>query len=46
MFVVILLLVLCPFVEIAVFLQVVSWIGVLNTLAVMVRHLDLVAPGW
>jgi UPF0716 protein FxsA len=35
-FVVILLLVLWPIVEIAVFLQVVAWIGVLNTLAVMV----------
>jgi UPF0716 protein FxsA len=35
-FVVILLLVLWPVVEIAVFLQVVSWIGVLNTLALMV----------
>jgi UPF0716 protein FxsA len=35
-FVVILLLVLWPLVEIAVFLQVVSWIGVLNTLALMV----------
>jgi UPF0716 protein FxsA len=35
-FVVILLLVLWPLVEIAVFLQVVDWIGVLNTLAVMV----------
>ena len=33
MFVVILLLVLWPLVEIAVFLQVISWIGVLNTLA-------------
>ena len=36
MFVVVLLLVLWPLVEIAVFLQVVTWIGVLNTLAVMV----------
>ena len=36
MFVVVLLLVLWPLVEIAVFLQVVAWIGVLNTLAVMV----------
>lgn len=36
MFVVVLALVLWPLVEIAVFLQVVSWIGVLNTLAVMV----------
>jgi UPF0716 protein FxsA len=35
-FVVILLLVLWPVVEIAVFLQVVAWIGVLNTLALMV----------
>ena len=35
MFVVILLLVLWPVVEIAVFLQVVAWIGVLNTLALM-----------
>ena len=35
MFVVILLLVLWPLVEIAVFLQVVQWIGVLNTLALM-----------
>jgi UPF0716 protein FxsA len=35
-FVVVLLLVLWPLVEIAVFLQVVAWIGVLNTLAVMV----------
>ncbi len=35
MFVVILLLVLWPLVEIAVFLQVVAWIGVLNTLALM-----------
>ena len=35
MFVVILLLVLWPIAEIAVFLQVVSWIGVLNTLALM-----------
>ena len=35
-FVVILLLVLWPLVEIAVFLQVVSWIGVLETLALMV----------
>jgi len=35
-FVVVLLLVLWPLVEIAVFLQVVTWIGVLNTLAVMV----------
>jgi UPF0716 protein FxsA len=34
-FVVILLLVLWPLVEIAVFLQVVQWIGVLDTLAVM-----------
>ena len=32
----ILLLVLWPIVEIAVFLQVVAWIGVLNTLALMV----------
>ena len=36
MFVVILLLVLWPIVEIAVFLQVVAWIGVLDTLALMV----------
>lgn len=36
MFVVVLLLVLWPLVEIAVFLQVVAWIGVLNTLALMV----------
>ncbi|HEY3672125.1 MAG TPA: FxsA family protein [Acidimicrobiia bacterium] len=36
MFVVILLLVLWPLVEIAVFLQVVSWIGVLDTVALMV----------
>ena len=36
MFVVILLLVLWPVVEIAVFLQVVTWIGVLNTFALMV----------
>ncbi len=36
MFVVLLLLVLWPLVEIAVFLQVVGWIGVLNTLAIMV----------
>ena len=35
MFVVILLLVLWPVVEIAVFLQVAAWIGVLNTLALM-----------
>jgi len=35
-FVVVLLLVLWPLVEIAVFLQVVDWIGVLNTLALMV----------
>jgi UPF0716 protein FxsA len=35
-FVVILLLVLWPLVEIAVFLQVVSWIGVLDTVALMV----------
>jgi UPF0716 protein FxsA len=35
-FVVVLLLVLWPLVEIAVFLQVVAWIGVLDTLAVMV----------
>ncbi len=35
MFVVVLLLVLWPVVEIAVFLQVVAWIGVLNTLALM-----------
>jgi UPF0716 protein FxsA len=35
-FVVVLLLVLWPVLEIAVFLQVLSWIGVLNTLAVMV----------
>jgi len=35
-FVVILLLVLWPVVEIAVFLQVVTWIGVLNTFALMV----------
>jgi UPF0716 protein FxsA len=35
-FVVVLLLVLWPLVEIAVFLQVVTWIGVLNTLALMV----------
>jgi UPF0716 protein FxsA len=34
-FVVVLLLVLWPLVEIAVFLQVVQWIGVLDTLAVM-----------
>jgi len=34
-FVIVLLLVLWPVVEIAVFLQVVDWIGVLNTLAVM-----------
>jgi UPF0716 protein FxsA len=34
-FVVILLLVLWPLVEIAVFLQVVQWIGVLDTLVVM-----------
>jgi UPF0716 protein FxsA len=34
-FVVILLLVLWPLVEIAVFLQVAAWIGVLNTLALM-----------
>ncbi|HLM19786.1 MAG TPA: FxsA family protein [Acidimicrobiia bacterium] len=36
MFVVILLLVLWPVVEIAVFLQVVAWIGALNTVALMV----------
>jgi UPF0716 protein FxsA len=36
MFVAVLLLVLWPLVEIAVFLQVVAWIGVLNTLALMV----------
>ena len=36
MFVVVLLLVLWPLVEIAVFLQVVAWIGVLETLALMV----------
>lgn len=35
MFVVILLLVLWPLVEIAVFLQVVQWIGVLDTLGLM-----------
>jgi UPF0716 protein FxsA len=35
-FVVILLLVLWPLVEIAVFFQVVAWIGLLNTLALMV----------
>ena len=35
MFVVLLVLVLWPIVEIAVFMQVVDWIGVLNTLAVM-----------
>jgi UPF0716 protein FxsA len=35
-FVVLLLLVLWPLVEIAVFLQVVSWIGVVDTLAIMV----------
>ena len=35
MFVIVLLLVLWPVVEIAVFLQVVDWIGVLNTLALM-----------
>lgn len=35
MFVVILLLVLWPLVEIAVFLQVVQWIGVLDTLLLM-----------
>lgn len=35
MFVAVLLLVLWPLVEIAVFLQVVSWFGVLNTLALM-----------
>jgi UPF0716 protein FxsA len=35
-FVAVLLLVLWPIAEIAVFLQVVSWIGVLNTLALMV----------
>jgi len=35
-FVVVLLLVLWPLVEIAVFFQVVAWIGVLNTLALMV----------
>jgi UPF0716 protein FxsA len=34
-FIVVLLLVLWPLVEIAVFLQVVDWIGVLNTLALM-----------
>lgn len=36
MFIAVLLLVLWPIAEIAVFLQVVSWIGVLNTLALMV----------
>jgi UPF0716 protein FxsA len=36
MFVAVLLLVLWPLVEIAVFLQVVAWIGVPNTLALMV----------
>jgi UPF0716 protein FxsA len=36
MFVVVLLLLLWPLVEIVVFLQVVDWIGVLNTLALMV----------
>jgi UPF0716 protein FxsA len=35
-FVVVLLLLLWPIVEIAVFLQVVAWIGVLNALALMV----------
>jgi UPF0716 protein FxsA len=35
-FITVLLLVLWPIAEIAVFLQVVSWIGVLNTLALMV----------
>jgi UPF0716 protein FxsA len=35
-FVIVLLLLLWPVVEIAVFLQVVDWIGVLNTLALMV----------
>jgi len=35
-FVVVLLLLLWPLVEIAVFLQVVAWIGVLNALALMV----------
>ena len=35
MFVIVLLLVLWPLVEIAVFLQVVQWIGVLDTLALM-----------
>ena len=35
MFVVILLLILWPLIEIAVFLQVVQWIGVLDTFAVM-----------
>lgn len=35
MFVVILLLILWPFIEIAVFLQVVQWIGVLDTFALM-----------
>ena len=35
MFVLLLVLVLWPIVEIAVFLQVVDWIGVLNTLALM-----------
>ena len=35
MFIVVLLLVLWPVVEIAVFLQVVQWIGVLDTLALM-----------
>ena len=34
-FVVLLLLVLWPIVEIAVFLQVVSWIGIVNTLGLM-----------
>ena len=35
MFAVLLVLVLWPIIEIAVFLQVVDWIGVLNTLALM-----------
>lgn len=35
MFIIVLLLVLWPVVEIAVFLQVVQWIGVLDTLALM-----------
>jgi UPF0716 protein FxsA len=43
-FVVVLLLVLWPVVEIAVFLQVVQWIGVLETLAVMLA-ISLVG-GW